>query len=306
VHVETSPSDKLRLNAGLRYDHMEYDYDNNLSVDTTSATHRRPADTQVDFDHLSPKLGATYAFSPTLNSFASYRHGFRVPSASQLFRQGKSTNTVGLDAIKVDSYEVGLRGQVNSDIRYEASVYYMTKDDDILAFKETDGSRTTMNAGQTLHRGIELGLGADLTDNVDLGVSYSYAKHSYEDWKPNTTTDFSGNEMESAPRQIVNTRLNYRPAMLNGGRGELEWVRLGNYWMDQANTHQYSGHDLLNVRVNYLFSKKLEVYGRVTNLTDKRYATAASFKPAAFGNPDKFEFAPGQPRTFFLGMNYTF
>ena len=32
------------------------------------------------------------------------------------------TNTVGLDAIKVDSYEVGLRGQVNSDIRY--NFYY--------------------------------------------------------------------------------------------------------------------------------------------------------------------------------------
>jgi len=305
VHVESSPVDKLRLNAGLRYDHMEYDYDNNLSVVTTG-DHRRPSDTRVSFDHLSPKLGATYAFSPTLNGFASYRHGFRVPSESQLFRQGKSTNTVDLDAIKVDSYEVGLRGQANSNIRYEASVYLMRKDDDILTFKETDGSRTTMNAGETLHRGIELGLGADLSNDVDLNVSFSYAKHTYEDWKPNTTTDLSGNEMESAPRRIINTRLNYRPALLNGGRGELEWVQLGSYWMDQANSHRYDGHDLFNVRVNYLFNKKFEIYGRITNLTDKRYATAASYSPAAFGNPEKFEFAPGQPRTFFLGVNYAF
>ncbi len=304
VHAETSPLEKLRLTAGLRYDHMQYDYDNKLS-DVTTGSHRRPGDTKVDFNHLSPKLGATYRFTPQLNGFASYRHGFRAPSEGQLFRQGKSTKTVDLDAIKVDSYELGLRGQTSSNIRYEASVYYMSKEDDILTFRELDGSRTTTNAGETLHRGIELGAGLAVSPRVDLDLSYSYTKHTYEDWKPNATTDLGGNEMESAPRQIVNASLNYRPAFLNGGRGELEWVHLGSYWMDPANTHKYDGYDLLNVRVNYLLKDAFEIYGRVTNLTDKRYATAASFTPAGFG-PEKFEFAPGMPRTLYVGVNYTF
>jgi len=302
-HLEASPTEKLRLNAGLRYDHMTYNYDNNLSV-VAIGNHRRPADTRVDFDHLSPKLGATYAFSPTLNGFASYRHGFRVPSASQLFRQGKSSNTVDLDAIKVDSYEVGLRGKAGN-INYEASLYYMSKDDDILTFREADGSRTTMNAGETLHRGIELGAEIALTSELELGISYAYAKHTYENWQPNTTTNFSGNEMESAPRQIINTRLNYHPAILNGGRAELEWVSLGSYWMDQGNSHRYDDHDLLNLRINYPLADSLQIYGRITNLSDERYATAASYSPAGFG-PEKFEFAPGQQRTFYLGVDYTF
>ncbi len=304
VHVETSPVEKLRLNAGLRYDHMQYDYDNNLSVVTTGK-HRRPADTRVNFDHLSPKLGATYGFSPTMSGFASYRHGFRVPSESQLFRQGQATSSVDLKAIKTNSYELGIRGKTALQINYEASVYYMSKDDDILTYREIDGSRTTMNAGETVHRGIEIGAGKELTGQLRLDLSYAYAKHTYEQWRPDSTTHYSGNEMESAPREIANTRLSYRPVMLNGGRAELEWVRLGSYWMDQANTHKYKGHDLLNLRVNYLLQNSLEVYGRVTNLMDERYATAASYSPAGFG-PEKFEFAPGEPRTAYIGVNYRF
>ena len=105
---------------------------------------------------------------------------------------------------------------------------------------------------------------------------------------------------------IANTRLGYKAPVLNGGKAELEWVKLGSYWMDQANTYKYAGHDVVNLRVNYLASKQLEFYGRIMNLADKRYATAAKYSPAAFGNPEKFEYAPGMPRTIYAGMSYQF
>jgi len=305
LHVETSPSSQLRLTGGLRFDHMSYSYDNNLS-ELTSGNHRRSDDKRVDFNHLSPKLGATYSFTPSLNGFLSYRHAFRVPSESQLFRQGQAINTVDLDPVKVNNYEIGLRGNNGTDFTYEASIYYMIKKDDILTFRHSDNTRETMNGGETLHRGIELGFNTAITAELDLGVSYSYAKHTYEDWQPRPTIDYSGNEIESAPRTVVNTRLRYRPAVLQGGQAELEWVHLGKYQMDQANTHRYDGHDLLNLRFNYPVSKTLECYGRIINLTDKRYATAATYKAAAFGNPEKFEFAPGLPRTLYAGINYRF
>lgn len=305
LHVETSPSERLRLNLGLRYDNMSYDYDNHLSTLTTG-NWRRPASTEVDFDHLSPKLGATLAFNDHVSGFASYRHAFRAPSEGQLFRQGRATNTVGLDPIKVDSVEVGLRARITDGVHVEGSYYHMTKEDDILTYQHPDRTRETMNAGETSHRGGELGVAAKLNDRWDLNVALSYAKHMYEDWRPSATVDYSGNEMESAPRLVANTRLSYRPAALNGGRVELEWERLGEYWMDQANTNQYDGHSLFNLRANYKLSDQLEIYGRVMNLTDQRYATAASYKPAAWGRPELFEYAPGMPRTLYLGVNYSF
>lgn len=310
VHVETSASDKLRVTAGLRYDHIDYHYDNKMAdglliINPSSTSfpvrYNHPGDTSVSFSHLSPKLGATYAFNRKLNGFVSYRHAFRAPSEGQLFRPGRAINTVNLKPVKVDSYETGLRGKNDSGMTYELSLYYMSKKDDILTYRHPDNSREVMNGGETSHQGIEGSLNIPLPKKLALSMSLSYARHTYEDWKPNATTDYSGNEMNSAPRLVANTRLMYRPSYLNGGRMELEWERLGSYWMDQANTHKYDGHDLLHLRVNYLLGKQWELYGRIMNMTDERYATAASYSSS--GNS---EYAPGLPRTLYAGASYHF
>ncbi|ALP52817.1 TonB-dependent receptor [Candidatus Tenderia electrophaga] len=298
VHLETSPTEKLRLQAGLRFDYMHYDYDNHLGVQSSGA-HRRPASTDVDFDHISPKLGLTYALSERLNTFAAYRNSFRAPSQSQLFRQGQAENTVGLKPVDAHSYEIGLRGQAGPG-SYEVSLYYMRVEDDIVSFRNTvDGTRETQNAGETLHRGIEIGLETPLTASVQLDIAYSYAKHSYEEWRPATGTNYGGNEINSAPRQIGDVRLSWRPALLKGGRLELNWEHLGDYWLDDENTHRYDGHDLYHLRANYKVTTQLELFGRLENLTDERYATGASY--SQFRGE---EFAPGLPRTFYAGVSY--
>lgn len=307
VHLEASPTERLRLAAGLRYDTARYDYDNKLSA-LDSGDHRRPASSEIDYEHLSPKLGASYRFSSTLNGFISYRHAFRVPSEGQLFRQGNAIDTVNLEPVKVDSYEIGVRGKAWTAAHYELSVYHMRKQDDILNYRDpVSGATTAVNAGETLHRGIELALGSPLTDELALDLALSYAKHTYEEWVARVgsgNVDFSGKEMESAPRLTLSTRLNWRPAFLQGGFIEAQWQRLGKYWMDQANTQQYQGHSLYHLRASYPVTRALNVYARIENLTDKRYATAAAYRAAAFGNPERFEYAPGLERTLYLGVNY--
>ena len=89
--------------------------------------------------------------------------------------------------------------------------------------------------------------------------------------------DYSGNEMELAPRFLGNGRLSYRPQFLSSGVVALEWVRLGSYWMDPENTHKYDGHDLFNLFATVPVMEHVELSGRVTNLTDRRYAETSSF-----------------------------
>jgi outer membrane receptor protein involved in Fe transport len=132
-----------------------------------------------------------------------------------------------------------------------------------------------------------------------MNVSYAYAKHTFEDWQPRTGVDYSGNEMSSAPREIANLRFKYTPDMLNGGHVELEWERLGKYWMDDENTHEYAGHDIVNLRAEHQLKPSLTVFGRVKNITDERYATAAAY--SQFRGE---EFAPGMPRSVFVGVSY--
>lgn len=304
AHVEFSPSDNWRVTTGLRYDYMSYDYDNNLT-ELTTGSHIRPADTTVDFSRLSPKIGATYKINTSLSGFVSYRQAFRAPSESQLFRSGRAINTVDLKPIKVASIETGLRSK-KKNTHYNISLYYMQKRDDILTYQDTvANTRETMNAGETLHQGIEVGFGHNFTPALMFDIATSYAKHTYEEWNPKTGVSYSGNEMESAPRLIANTRLGYKAGFLNDGKLELEWVKLGDYWMDPANTYKYSGHDVINFRINHFISKQLELYARIMNVADKRYATSAKYSPAGFG-PEKFEYAPGMPRTGYVGMKYKF
>lgn len=299
LHVETSPSDRLRLDAGLRLDYIAYDYSNNLGVQN-SGKWRRPGSTTVEYDHLSPKLGATYAFSDTINGYAAYRNSFRAPSQNQLFRQGQALNTVDLKPVDADSFEVGMRGKAGARSSYEVALYHMIKRDDIVNFRNTgDGTRETQNAGKTLHRGIEIGFDTELAATVKLDISYSYAKHTYEEWSPSTGINYSGNEISSAPRQIGDVRLNWRPEALNGGRLELNWVHLGRYWLDDENTRSYEGHDIFHLRANHELNSQWSLFGRIENLTDERYATSGSYSQF---NGELL--VPGLPRTLYAGVNY--
>ncbi len=316
VHGEFSPSDKLRLNAGLRYDNLRYRFDNNLAAASVAATtsenggapvtrhYGQVGDTTVRFNHLSPKLGATYAVSPDLHVFAAYNHAFRAPSEGQLFRpsaansalvaQANAQSTQGLKPVKADQFEIGVKGR-SGTVSYEVSLYNLAKEDDILSYRDTATNVTqVVNAGETRHRGIEAGLGLPMGSAFRLDLSASYAKHSYEEWVIPGGVDFSGKEMETAPRLIGNMRLSWMPAP--GARVQLEWMRLGGYWMDQANSAKYGGHDLFNLRANWILGKSLGLFGGIQNLTDKRFAESASISSSTQ------LFSPGLPRTLTLGL----
>lgn len=318
IHGELSPTEKLRLIAGLRYDDMQYDYDNNFRGGVAGASqgvaggfpgsgfYGHVASRKVDYSHWGPKLGATYEFSKALSGFANYSNSFRTPSEGQVFRGSRESTAIraqraaesllDLDPVIVDNYEIGLRGLAGK-ANYEVSVYYMKKKDDIVSYTDpATNQRTVVNAGETLHKGIEFGLGAPIADAWRIDASLSYAKHTYEKWKVSGTADYSGFEMESAPRLIANTRLSYAPGYMNGGRVQLEWFKLGSYYHDQANTTKYGGHSLVNLRANYPIEKRWEIFGNINNLFDTQYAETVGMDGTA---PT---YSTGLPRTFVVGV----
>ncbi|MBF0583216.1 MAG: TonB-dependent receptor [Magnetococcales bacterium] len=315
LHGEFSPNERLRVTAGLRYDTIRYAYDNKMAavpitVDTTIGTkvYGHAEDTSVDFAHLSPKLGATYAITDNLSGFVAYNHAFRAPSEGQLFRPSASSSddlaqaaaraALSLKPVKVDSYEVGVRGKSGGGIDYELSLYYMQKSDDVVSYLDpADGVRRVTNAGETSHKGIEVGVGAAIAEDWRLRTALSYAKHTFEQWRESATVVYDGKEMDKAPRVVGNTSLRYAPDQGQKGQLTLEWVTLGSYWLDPANTKKYSGHDLFNLRGTYPINKTLDLFGSVTNLLDKRYAETGQL---SFGGNELY--APGMPRMAFVGL----
>jgi iron complex outermembrane receptor protein len=298
VQAEASPIAGVRITGGLRYDHLGYTYRDHLG-ELQTGRWRRPGDADPTFDHLSPKLGVTWEAAPAFNTFASYSHGFRVPSEGQLFRQGSAASTVDLRPVRADSYEGGARGEVAGRVSYSVSVYRMRIADDVLTYAAPDGTRETVNAGGTLHRGVEAGLGLAMTKSLRADVSWSRARHTYAEWTPRDGVTYDGNEIESAPRDIGSARLGWTPARLGGARLEAEWMHVGAYWMDPADTHRYAGHDLLSLHGSAPVGRGLELVARLNNLADRRYAETASYTVS-----DGEQYAPGLPRSLYAGVQY--
>lgn len=313
VHGELSPAERLRVTAGLRFDHLSYSFENRLA----GAPIPMPAgvlfpavrfygqvnNTDVAFRHTSPKFGATYTLTPETHVFAGYTHGFRAPSEGNLFRpavgataaaaNAAAASAVTLKPIQADQYEAGLRGKIAA-LNYDVAIYNLTKRDDLVSQRDPVTTfSTTVNAGKTRHRGIEIGAGLPFARGLRLDSALSYAKHTYEDWVTNAG-NFTGKEIEAAPRVMTNTRFTWQPQA--AARVQVEWVRLGRYWLDAANTQKYGGHDLFNLRVNWPIAKDIAVNGSIYNLADRRYADSAQVsnnQPVA---------SPGLPRTFHAGL----
>lgn len=313
VHGEISPTEKWRITGGLRYDYLTYDFSNHVGGGAVQVPafgfvgtryYGQAGDTTTHFNHLSPKLGATYALNADTHAFAAYTHGFRAPSQSQLFRPsfGSSAaaatalmqSSLALKPIKADQVELGLRGSVGK-ITYDAAVYDLKKRDDIVSQRDPVTTFTqTVNAGKTDHRGLEIGAGTPIATGFRVDVAASYARHTYTDWVT-TSANFSGKDMETAPREIANTRLTWQPAS-KGPRVQLEWVHLGSYWLDAANTQKYPGHELFNLRANWPVAGDVSVFGSIYNLADKHYADSASL------SSNQPVLSPGLPRTFYAGV----
>jgi outer membrane receptor protein involved in Fe transport len=312
VQLETSPVERLRLSAGLRFDVLGFDYENHLTDGAFAAdigpnqgqqrTFFRPPDQDLDYDRLSPSAGATWAFTPHLNAFVSYKQSFRVPQEGNLFRQGSNRDSTSLAPVKAQSYEVGMRGSPAATFTWEVSAYSMDKDDDILTFNDGTGPTQTNN-GKTRHQGIELALGWAFLQEWRLDVAASQADHEYREWVTSTAppaVDFSDNTMASAPEHVANATLGWSPRSLQGFGVEAEWTYLGSYWMDDANTTKYDGHELVNLRAHYETHGGTDLFVRATNVLDSRWATATQ---VSAGQP---QYAPGLPFTLYAGVSHRF
>jgi outer membrane receptor protein involved in Fe transport len=288
---------------------MGFDMNNNITTATTTAGARIYAQTpqaSVDYAHWSPKLGATLALSAASSVYASYNHGFRAPSESQLFRAGSGTTlldattkaqfALDLKPIKANQLEFGWRGLAGG-WSYDMAVYQLVKQDDLVSQRDlVTNVSTSVNAGKTEHQGIELGLGKSIGAQWRFDTSLSYAIHRYVDWVT-ATANYSGNEMETAPRVMANTRVSWKPQ--TGTTVQLEWVRLGAYWLEASNSDlygKYPGHDVFNLRMSQSVGKSVSLLARVMNLTDRRYADSASVSSAT---P---VYAPALPRALYVGL----
>lgn len=296
IHSEWQLLDHTRLTAGIRMEETAYAYANEASTGIFGLF-QRPADRGDDFLTVTPKLGLVQEWEPWLSSYVNLSEGARAPQVSDLYEL-QNKQTIGqVKAEHVNSAEIGTRGTVEG-ITFDLTGYWMNKNH--YFYRAADG--TNVPDGKTLHRGVELGVTAPLAYGFDLGFSGTYALHTYAFNRPDSTLINSvtkGSDMPEAPHTIANARLGY--TLSPGTRAELEWVHMGSYFLDNADTHSYGGHELLNLRATAKLNDWLSLHGKIMNLTDRPYADRAAITTTGVN-----EYFPGAPLTVIGGLTASF
>ncbi|TNE57702.1 MAG: TonB-dependent receptor [Alphaproteobacteria bacterium] len=292
LHTEWQLSEATKLVAGLRLDVTRYDYDNKADV-VTVGRFQRIADRSDTFTTLTPKLGITHAVADEINLFARYARGQRAPQTTDLYRLQIKQEVGEIKSELLDSIEVGARDAIGP-VTWEVTAFAMKKKN--FFFRDSDGFNVP--DGRTKHWGVELSGAAPLGGMFSLSGALTYAEHTYDFNNlvaANSTEDIArGNFVDTAPKWLGNLRLNWTPS--ETFRTELEWVHMGRYFTDGANTNDYDGHDVLNLRAFWDVTDTVTLYGRIENIADTAYAERADF---AFGNERYF---PGEERSFFVGI----
>jgi outer membrane receptor protein involved in Fe transport len=287
VHYEMSPFTGLKLVAALRYDFYHFNFNNHLPV---SASTGAPS-TQTDFNRVTPKFGLTYNYKG-IGLYANYSQGYVPPQISELFN---SVKVPYLQPQTFFNYEAGgWFSLLQNKLYADWSLYRMDGTNEIISVRQDDGTFQNQNAGKTRHQGIEYGITYRPDQQWVFRLSATNAKHTFTQYVEKGS-DVSHNEMSGAPHFIANAEVMYHPAFIKGFRIGVEWQHLGKYWMDNANTQQYNGFDLLNLRTGYAFGR-FEVWMNALNLLNKYYATLAS--RSAYG----YSYNLGDPREWNVGI----
>ncbi len=307
VQADYRVNDRLNLTASVRFDATDYQYDNLLADGTTKADgsscvnnndepvaclYQRPSDSDERFDNTSTKLGFNYRLAPEASLFGAWSQGFRAPQTTDLYRIQQHQQVGEISSEKIDSSELGLRG-VSDKLNYEIVLFFMEKEN--FFFRDARGLNVT--DGETSHRGVELGLTYAFSEQFNLAINYSHGRHQYEFDRENSGV-VKGNDIDTAPKQQGNVRFSWLPN--KDTKLELEWLQMGKYYLDPSNEHQYDGHDLLQLRGSMQLNQDVNLFARVENLTDEKYASRADF---AFGS---YRFFGGQPRALHVGISATF
>ncbi|MDF2176716.1 TonB-dependent receptor [Aliiglaciecola sp. CAU 1673] len=291
------PSEQWQLNAALRYDYQQYDYQTLVPAGSACAPEvskcrfYRPVSQKPDFKSLSPSLGVVHYLDSSDQLYANLSRGFRAPQTSELFRLQSGQVLASLDTEQLDSVELGWRAQFAS-LNMDLSAFAMNKRNHI--FQDSD--RQNVDNGQTRHHGLELSFTLALNAQWQLSADGTFAKHRYANDLNLGEESIRGNDIDTAPRQMWNMRLDWQPA--TGKQLELEWQHMGRYYLDPQNSADYPGHDVLNLRASCALDRQWRFGLRVLNLLDTDYAERADI---GFG---QYRYFVGLPRSVYLSLDY--
>jgi outer membrane receptor protein involved in Fe transport len=145
-------------------------------------------DGDFTYTKFNPAVGITHSPMETLTLFAGYAQGNRAPTPIELGCADPDNPCTLPNALASDpfleqvvarTFEVGARGRIGPDVRWNAAAYRTTNHDDIIFVGTTTSAGFFQNFGKTRRQGVELGLNGR-HGRFSWFANYSYVDATFE------------------------------------------------------------------------------------------------------------------------------
>lgn len=306
-------NDKLAVIPGIRFETMDFDYDQN-----TRTTDKSPASGSGDMDVVTGGIGLSYDAKANLNIFAGAYHGASLPGPRSYIRSGES-----LDEESSMSYELGARFQRDAFVATGA-IFYSDLEDFIVpdnlgtGFEEYEGGETVYtdngpNDGEVSAIGLEVQLGydfglasgADYSLPVTLGVTWTEAEFESGARSADGESIFSGAEDGNAVPYVPEFQLHAGVGFATGKyRVNLDGTYVGESHASGANgsgPYNYDGkfdprygeidsYFVADLTVRYDVSDATNVFATARNVFDEEYVVGRLPQGARPGMPQQLLF----------------
>jgi len=220
------------------------------------------------------------------------------PNPPQPFAPFAVFTTPNLKAQTATTVEGGWRGRTER-FSWDAVVYYSWINNELLSLRDSTGaSLGAINADKTTHFGVELGVGAKLTDRLSTRVAYTY-----QDFRFDNDPLRGNNRLAGAPRHLINAILQFQATESWRLQGAVRWAP-DRTPVDNMNTLFADPYVVVDLRTDYKIDKTFTVFAEITNLFNETYASSTLIVDQA--RPDQAAFLPGDGRGFYAGMKARF
>lgn len=254
--------------------------------------------------HQTVFVAASRSFEPpthddllaTVNGTPNSSAGRPNPAAP--FAPAAAFVTPDLDAQTATTVEGGWRGRTGV-FSWDAVAYYSWVRNELLSLRDVSGvSLGAVNADRTTHLGIELGLGAKLTDTLTGRIAYTY-----QDFRFDNDPLRGSNRLAGAPSHVIAALLQWQATQDWGLQGGVRWIPEKTP-VDNMNTLYADPYVLVDLRTEYRIDKTFTLFAEITNLFDERYASSTLIVDQA--RLDQAAFLPGDGSAFYAGLKAVF
>jgi iron complex outermembrane recepter protein len=269
-----------------------------------------------DFWGFNSKFGAIYEINRKTQAFVNFSRSWQPPSLDNLvdFTEGPNSSVAytPLQPQHAWTAEVGTRGEY-SRFQWELSLYRSWVRDELLEINDAFGNDIgTRNVPRTNHQGIEASLEVELLREILVskqsnrsGDRLSFDQsYTLNDFHFDQNAVYGDNRLPGIPIHVYEAQLLYE-----GPSGFYAGPNLqcnpSRYPVDEANTLFADSYALLGFRTGFRRTNGFSVFIDCRNLTNQRYAASIDVIADARTEPSPEIFHPGDGRSFYGGVSWS-